>query len=110
MKNAQGPTVNPEPGNLSRHFVGLLSRWTDVGSVGVSRIETRAPALLRAFSFHLGVFTGVVVFDFPENPSLSSFLFFHKPYKGNNQVDWRERYSETAHGPSGYFFKNQNRF
>jgi len=51
MKNAQGPTVNPEPGNLSRHFVGSLSRWTVVGSVGVSHIETRAPALLKSVLF-----------------------------------------------------------
>ena len=103
--------ANSEPDNMSIYPVGSLSGWTYVGSAGAAHIETRARALVRAFSFNLGVITGGIVFGFPGDPSLSSFLFFHKPYKGNNQVVWRESYSKPAHGSSRHFFlfKNQNR-
>ena len=103
--------ANCEPDNMSIYPVGSLSGWTYVCSADAAHIETRAPAILSAFSFNLGVITGGVVFGFPGDPSLPSFFFFHKPYKDKNQVVWRKRYSETAHESSGHFFlfKNQNR-
>jgi hypothetical protein len=71
---------------MSIYPVGSLSGWTYIGSAGAAHKETRARALFRAFSFNLGVITGRFACGLPEDSLLSSFLFFHKPYKGNNQV------------------------